>query len=749
MPYALAYLLFIFSSLLSMNASSAAVSKQQKVTSTAQLQHLVNNLNSTVYTSNNEITVILETSDLNDLRRKQISSYGARFRYHRTNRHEIKISAKKLQRLLQHLPQDVHLRLPYPHQAVAVTSEGVGITGAIDMQALGNGGEGVKVGIIDMGFTSYTNAQASGDLPASLSIVDYTGTGIGGTNHGTNVAEIVHDMAPGAELYLAKVDTTLQLEQAVNDMLAAGVKIINHSVAWFGAAFYDGTGPICDITNNAQAAGIHWINAMGNSRNNHYLGTFSDTDGDLKHEFSAGNNSNTINLKSGITYSFILNWDDYPTTNIDYNLYLYNADPAAGGSLVASSTTRQNGRGGSYPYEAITYSATTTATHYLVVTKSNRDSNVPLTLFATSSSFGTRTTASSIVQPADCNSVISVAAVNLQDGAEYFSSEGPTTDGRDKPEISAPNRTRTSLTSSFAGTSGASPHVAGAAALLLAQHPEYSTADLRARLIADSHDVSSTGFDYRTGNGRISMDADDDNINHDSDNCVLLANTDQLNTDLDAQGNVCDEDDDNDNLTDVFELSIGTNTLLVDTDGDNLSDYFEIAFDGDASSYILGQDLNPLLIDSDGDNLSDYFEVAFDGDVSSYTFGLDLNPLLIDSDGDTLSDYEELAWDGDVTSYVPGNDLNPLSSDTDGDSFADNTDPIPFNYNYSDGDVAPLGSPDGIVNVADYVIFQRILQQNLMPSVNEITHGDIYPVGAPDGVIDLSDYLQLKNMLLQ
>ena len=45
---------------------------------------------------------------------------------------------------------------------------------------------------------------AAGELPptgSGLTITDYTGTGTGGTNHGTNVAEIVHDMAPGAELY--------------------------------------------------------------------------------------------------------------------------------------------------------------------------------------------------------------------------------------------------------------------------------------------------------------------------------------------------------------------------------------------------------------------------------------------------------------------------------------------------------------------------------------------------------------------
>ncbi len=696
--------------------ASPSQQPQQMATSTDRLRHLLNHLNRSTQSSTEKITVILETPRLNSLVRQKMTSYGASFRYHSGHRYEITVSARQLQTLISLLPSDAHLRLPFIHQAVAVTSQGVEITGASDMQALNNNGSGVKIGIIDLGFASYANAQASGDLPANLSIIDYTGTGAGGLNHGTSVAEIIYDMAPGAELYLAKISTTLQLEQAMNDMIAAGVKIINHSVAWFGSAFYDGSGPICSITDNAEAAGIQWVNAMGNSRAAHYLGTFSDLDNNLKHEFSNGVNFNTVNLTAGTTFSLILNWDAYPTTSIDYNLYLYDNNPDTGGKLVASSSYRQTGSPSSDPYEALTYTPTITGTYYIVITKSNGDADVPLSLFSTGPSLDIRTTRSSIVQPADCNSVLSVAATNLNDTPEWFSSEGPTTDGRSKPEISAPDRTQTSLVNSFAGTSGASPHVAGAAALLLSQHPEYTPADLRARLISDSEDVSSTGFDYRTGYGRISMDADDDTYNHDNDNCVLLSNLDQLDTDLDTQGDACDTDDDNDGLSDIFESSIGTDPLLVDTDNDGLSDFFEVAFDGNASSYL------PLK---------------------------DLNPLLADSDGDTLTDYQELAWDGDATRYIAGVDLNPLSPDTDGDSFSDASDPIPFNYNFADADIAPLGAPDGIVNIADYVIYQRIIQKNLSPSINEVSHGDIYPVGAPDGVIDLSDFIQFKSRLFQ
>lgn len=532
-----------------------------------RLRQLVERLSLEPARAQERITLILEADSL---QARDLSPHEGLIRYRRGRLHEITIPANRVVALLNALPSNVLARLPYLHQAVATTGEGVLKTGAADMQALGKNGAGVKIGVIDLGFASLSTAQASGDLPPTgtkLTITDYTGTGTGGSNHGTNVAEIVHEMAPGASLYLAKISTEVQLGQALDAMTAAGVKVINHSVAWYGAAFYDGTGTICDIANSADTQGAQWINAMGNSRLKHYLGTFADSNADLRHEFATGQNYNTISLTSGSAVSLILNWNAYPTTTIDYDLFLYNGNPDSGGVEVASSQSRQSGKGPSYypyPYEVINYTPTTTGTFYIVVKKVNSSqANRALTLFSTGPDLVTRTTASSILQPADCAKVIGVGAVNLSDNAESFSSEGPTTDGRAKPEIAAPDGVKTSLSSAFYGTSAASPHATGAAALLLAINPTMTPAQLRAALPAAVKDVGTTGFDYRTGNGRISLDADGDGLNHD------------------------------------VELSYGTSPTLADTDGDGLADNQEIQLYG----------TSPTLADTDGDGLSDGQEV--------------------------------------------------------------------------------------------------------------------------------------------
>jgi Tol biopolymer transport system component len=64
------------------------------------------------------------------------------------------------------------------------------------------------------------------------------------------------------------------------------------------------------------------------------------------------------------------------------------------------------------------------------------------------------------------------------------------------------------------------------------------------------------------------FDSDSDGVLDTSDNCRAVANSDQANFDGDGAGDVCDDDDDADGLSDSVEGQTGTNPHAADSDGD-------------------------------------------------------------------------------------------------------------------------------------------------------------------------------------
>jgi subtilisin family serine protease len=93
--------------------------------------------------------------------------------------------------------------------------------------------------------------------------------------------------------------------------------------------------------------------------------------------------------------------------------------------------------------------------------------------------------------PGDQLNLISVGATDVNDAVASFSSRGPGPQNRQKPEVSAPGaaivsagNTGTSSYTTKSGTSMATPHVAGAVALLRAANPNITYAQVLTALTA-------------------------------------------------------------------------------------------------------------------------------------------------------------------------------------------------------------------------------------------------------------------------
>ena len=408
-------------------------------------------------------------------------------------------------------------------------------------------GSGIRIAVISDGIQGLKEAQQLGEAPKLVAAEPFGSGRLDGGDEGTAMIEVIHDLAPGADISFAAVKTDLDHIKAVNHF-ARLVDIIVDDVAYPLPADQRS-----DVSRNTTAALEHpdwplraYITSAGNWAESHWSGEWRvGVDGrqlglptpGATHRFgvdvgeaaedSLSAAGNGFKVKDGDRVLLVLFWDD-PTdrsTN-DYNLFLMAED----GEVIASSETTQGvGIDSQEPREYIEHEYRgDDATVYAVIQNPHDDAapaTFQLFVFNTSGPsrpFSHRTPEGSMLAQSDAAGAITVAAVNvgMQTVAAY-SSRGPTLDGLPKPDIAAVDLVTVSDTTTFAprfrGSSAAAPHVAAVAALLLEAQPALLAADgghplLERRLIRDlltetAKDLPPRGYDHATGAGLVDAES--------------------------------------------------------------------------------------------------------------------------------------------------------------------------------------------------------------------------------------------------
>ena len=350
-------------------------------------------------------------------------------------------------------------------------------------------GQGVRVAVFDSQWRDWELlASELGALGGTHDCVDhrscarpidsfsnYTSSG----RHGVACAEVIHDIAPDAELHLVRVTSLTSLENAVEWAIQEDIDVISMSLSFFNESAYDGTGLVNEPMDRLEAAGILMVTSAGNYALEHWMGPFVDADRNDLMEFQPNQEGLWAYWNAG-RRRLDITWDDWSACgSTDLDAYVYSES----GELVGKGTRQQRSAAvreeneSCSPVERVTVNAQEDGWYRLVLRRARGDDNTMVHVFARGGEMYTPVEEGSITDPGTHPSVLTVGAVRERDylfnRAQSYSSFGPTLAGAPKPDIAGPDGLSTSSfgPGGFFGTSAATPAVAGAIAVLVSAAP--------------------------------------------------------------------------------------------------------------------------------------------------------------------------------------------------------------------------------------------------------------------------------------
>ena len=354
-------------------------------------------------------------------------------------------------------------------------------------------GNGTKIGIIDTGFDGFNPSLPS--LPSGVASRCYTSLGrfstqlrdcMNGSDHGTPVTEAIFAIAPNAEYYISNPSSYADLWETVDWMADQGIHVINMSVFWGWVGPGDGTSSYprtaLNTVDEAVDRGVLWVNSAGNAAMSNWRGPLVDSDNDGWLNFDGQDECNTFVVDSDTTIiQAALRWDDtwaagQTKANFSIQVFDNSFSPPLLISppfLIPTTTSRP------VKYVDVRIPGNSNKSYCIGVRHHSGVAPAWIQINVHGQTLEHHTTEYSISTPSDSANpgmlAVGAAYWQITHVIEAFSSRGPTADGRIKPDIVGADGVFSALRGAdFYGTSQASPHVAGLAALVRQKFPNYS-----------------------------------------------------------------------------------------------------------------------------------------------------------------------------------------------------------------------------------------------------------------------------------